>query len=364
MGDHAPLISIIVPVYNTARWLPRCLDSIQNQTFTDWECILSDDGSTDESGVICDEYAAKDPRFRVIHKENGGVSSARNAGLDKAAAPVILFADADDMLAPDLMEQACRLLKEDPEAMIIWGLSMNKSEFDASLSVPRTVTRSTLNAMSWNSALFANVYTQTYSAERIRRHHLRFDTALGSAEKVGEDHDFVLRYCALEKDRRDFPLFLINQPLYYYEQGNPNSIMHQLDRMDDSTNPRFLPDPEPGSCQSLLETLSGPGRPTPPSEEKALGEYLHHFLRAFAFGIWSAGQLGEPLPSGLFSRPELTGLLDLSKKHRFFTVYYLPFRLHMAKFSARLYAWEEEYHINYWRAREILYRLFFRGWKK
>ena len=73
-----PEISIIIPVYKAEKYLRRCLDSVLSQTLSNWECILVDDGSPDQSGAICDEYAAKDSRFRVIHKPNGGVSSARN----------------------------------------------------------------------------------------------------------------------------------------------------------------------------------------------------------------------------------------------------------------------------------------------
>lgn len=77
-----PKISVIVPVYNAEKWLRRCVDSILAQTFTDFEILLVDDGSSDTSGVICDEYASKDARVRVFHKPNGGVSSARNVALD------------------------------------------------------------------------------------------------------------------------------------------------------------------------------------------------------------------------------------------------------------------------------------------
>ena len=78
-----PKVSIIVPVYKAEKYLNRCVDSILAQTFTDWELLLIDDGSPDRSGEICDEYAKKDSRIRVIHKENGGVSSARQRGLDE-----------------------------------------------------------------------------------------------------------------------------------------------------------------------------------------------------------------------------------------------------------------------------------------
>ena len=99
-----PLISIIVPVYKVEQFLPRCIDSILNQTFTDFELLLIDDGSPDNSGAICDEYALKDKRVRVFHKENGGVSSARNVGLDNAKGEWITFIDADDCISHDFLE--------------------------------------------------------------------------------------------------------------------------------------------------------------------------------------------------------------------------------------------------------------------
>lgn len=99
---NTPTISIIVPVYKVEPYLRRCLESIQNQTFTDWECILIDDGSPDNSGSICDEYAQKDERFRVIHQENAGVAAARNAGLDDAKGEWIGFVDADDWIEGEM----------------------------------------------------------------------------------------------------------------------------------------------------------------------------------------------------------------------------------------------------------------------
>lgn len=95
------MISIIVPVYNIENYLPRCMDSLFAQTDSDFEIILVDDGSTDGSGSLCDQYATRDTRVRVIHKENGGLSSARNAGLSVAKGAYILFLDGDDYLAPN-----------------------------------------------------------------------------------------------------------------------------------------------------------------------------------------------------------------------------------------------------------------------
>ena len=97
-----PELSIIVPVYKTEKYLPKCIDSILSQTFTDFELILIDDGSPDRCGEICDEYAAKDGRIIVIHQENRGVSAARNAGLDIARGEYIGFVDSDDWIEPEM----------------------------------------------------------------------------------------------------------------------------------------------------------------------------------------------------------------------------------------------------------------------
>lgn len=95
---NTPQLSVILPIFNVDRWLPECLDSIRAQTFTDWEALLVDDGSTDFSGVMCDNYARRDPRFKVIHQRNRGVSAARNAGIEASTAPLLAFIDPDDFL--------------------------------------------------------------------------------------------------------------------------------------------------------------------------------------------------------------------------------------------------------------------------
>ena len=99
------LISIIIPVYNVAAYLPQCLTSVINQTMRDIEIILIDDGSEDEGGAICDEYASHDSRISVIHKSNEGLSAARNDGIELSSAPFILFVDADDWIEPNLCER-------------------------------------------------------------------------------------------------------------------------------------------------------------------------------------------------------------------------------------------------------------------
>ena len=102
-GSNKNLISVIVPVYNVELLLDRCVSSITNQTFTNLEIILVDDGSTDGSGMICDLWSDKDTRVKVIHKKNGGLASARNAGLVLASGNYISFVDSDDWISPEML---------------------------------------------------------------------------------------------------------------------------------------------------------------------------------------------------------------------------------------------------------------------
>ena len=114
-----PKVSIIVPVYKAEKYLNRCIDSILAQTFTDFELLLIDDGSPDRSGEICDEYAKKDSRIRVIHKENGGVSSARQRGLDESVGEYTMHADPDDWVEPEMLDELYKKAKEEDADMVI-----------------------------------------------------------------------------------------------------------------------------------------------------------------------------------------------------------------------------------------------------
>ncbi len=129
--ERIPKISVIVPVYGVEQYLPKCLDSLLNQTFRDLEVIAVDDGSPDRCGEICDEYGEKDSRVRVIHKENGGLSSARNAGLDIARGEFLSFVDSDDTVTPDCYEK-CTQYSEKYGADVVcfgnWEISMDTGE--------------------------------------------------------------------------------------------------------------------------------------------------------------------------------------------------------------------------------------------
>ena len=115
-----PAISIIIPVYNVEKYLRRCLDSVLNQTFTDWQAVCVNDGSPDGSDKILAEYAARDKRFVIVNKENGGLSDARNAGLPHATGEYIMYLDSDDFIHPQTMEIAHYMAKRDNSDIVSW----------------------------------------------------------------------------------------------------------------------------------------------------------------------------------------------------------------------------------------------------
>ena len=125
MVEGKILISIITPVYNVEKYLPQCIDSVIAQTFSNWELILVDDGSTDRSGAICDEYAAKDTRIRVLHKENSGQADSRNIALRMARADLIGYLDSDDWIEPDMYEVLYNTMMETGSDISVCGYFMS-----------------------------------------------------------------------------------------------------------------------------------------------------------------------------------------------------------------------------------------------
>ncbi|MBR0163505.1 MAG: glycosyltransferase [Lachnospiraceae bacterium] len=123
--DNSDVISVIVPVYNIERYLPECIESILEQTYRELEIILVDDGSTDQSGIICDRYAETDNRIRVIHKENGGLSSARNSGIDISCGSYLGFVDGDDCIHKQMYEILYRMIRISDAQIAACGYSQD-----------------------------------------------------------------------------------------------------------------------------------------------------------------------------------------------------------------------------------------------
>ena len=120
MKKYMPAISVIIPIYNVEKFLRRCLDSVLNQTFTDWQAVCVNDGSPDNSAAILKEFAARDKRFKIITKENGGLSDARNVGMENATGEYVMFLDSDDFLHPQTFEITHRLATREKAGMVTY----------------------------------------------------------------------------------------------------------------------------------------------------------------------------------------------------------------------------------------------------
>lgn len=187
-ADKQPLISVIVPVYNVEPYLRDCVDSILAQTYTNLEIILVDDGSPDNCPAICDEYAAKDARVIVIHRENGGLSDARNAGLSVCRGEYIMFVDSDDLLTANAVEVLYNLAKEQQVPFVIGGHQrFNKSsetvEQPESLQVKR---------FSKTEAMEDILRNGCASWGRIYHHSIHKDILFPKGE-INEDEAIVLQ---------------------------------------------------------------------------------------------------------------------------------------------------------------------------
>ena len=184
-----PEISIIVPVYNVENYLSRCLDSVLAQKHENWECILVDDGSTDRSGLICDEYSARDSRFISFHKPNGGASSARNFGITKARGEWIAFVDSDDSLLPGYLENLLNGTKNRAEIVLSNYGGRQKKKYIMEFQY---VEGNEMKEYFLKNKIFAlsAPYGKLYKRNIIEEHSLLFPEGI----YMGEDMIFLVRY--------------------------------------------------------------------------------------------------------------------------------------------------------------------------
>lgn len=220
-----PLISIIVPVYNAESTLNNCVDSIVHQKFTDWELLLVDDGSSDYSGRICDEYAAKDSRIKVFHKENGGVSSARNLGLDNACGEWITFCDSDDFVYSDWLNNYVENIANDID-LICQGFECDGILVDElketkvfGLSYRGNVREGVLLLDEIHSLGY--IWVKLFRRNVIDKNNLRFDVSFN----YWEDQEFCFRYfCYIKNivctDKVGYFYFLPDWKLKYHNKKN------------------------------------------------------------------------------------------------------------------------------------------------
>lgn len=208
-----PLVTVIVPVYKVEPYLRTCIDSIMAQTYSNLEIILVDDGSPDGCPVICDAYAAKDSRVRVIHKENSGVSDTRNRGIQAATGTWITFIDSDDQIAPGMIEALVNASPDEESTAAVGFARFSDEETLCSIEPAETVRCCDIRTFTRHrSGLFA--WGILYSRALIEKLHLRFDTSLGNLEDVA----WNMVYLSYIRN-----MYFIPDAMYYYRQ-NPTSI--------------------------------------------------------------------------------------------------------------------------------------------
>ena len=213
------MVSIIVPIYNIENYIRECLDSILAQTYPYFELILVDDGSPDNCGRICDDYAKGDNRIKVVHKVNGGISSARNAGLEVAKGEWIMHVDGDDWIEPDMIESLI-------EAAQITGADMVFGDFmkyGPSAGYNKLPTWSSDKKKSMTNYI---AYVMTTIWGSIAKRSLYADHSLKSPEDISycEDFHLIVRLCHFAKK-----VVNVHRPFYHYRY-RPTSIMSNMSR--------------------------------------------------------------------------------------------------------------------------------------
>ena len=208
-----PMVSIVVPIYNAENYLRRCVDSILNQEYTDFELLLVNDGSTDASGDICEEYGDQDPRVIVIQKENTGVSDSRNRALDRARGKYLQFLDSDDWITPDATRLFVRAAEEYGCDMVIsdfYRVVGERLSTKGDIEEEGVLTREEFAAhMMENPADFyyGVLWNKLYRRDIVEEHNLRMDTDINWCE----DFMFNLEYIRYAK-----VFYALHAPVYYY----------------------------------------------------------------------------------------------------------------------------------------------------
>lgn len=205
-----PKVSIIVPIYNSEAHLSRCIDSILAQTYSDFELILVNDGSIDNSGKICEEYAQKDSRISVIHTENGGTSSARNIGIEKSRGEYITFVDSDDTIYPNYLCTFSYNADFEVAGLETIGSNNDKNLPQASMLLSNNIDIANWFIDDYNALYLTTICSKMFRREIIKSNLLQFDLFL----KRGEDTIFVYNYISCCKNIKLNPIVIYK---YYFE---------------------------------------------------------------------------------------------------------------------------------------------------
>ena len=299
-----PKVSIIVPVYKAEKYLRRCVDSILAQTFRDWECILVDDGSPDGSGAICDDYAAKDPRITVIHKENGGVSSARNMALDKILGKWLTFVDSDDCLYPNALQRWVDVAEKN-------NLDLIQCHFNREYKEGQVVNDETevLSAPQYADAenYLTCVWGTLFTTSIVKEHSLRFDENV----RLGEDQIFLLNYMQYcSRIQR------IGDVLYFYRDNDQSAV--------NNSNPEY----EMASVSAFKELKSN----NPIAKKRCDTMMFNWFMSLTVFSDTPLQHINE-----LFSNVEIEYLSPKSYKASKVAFYLIRVNIPLTVIILRLY---------------------------
>lgn len=216
-------ISVIIPVYNKIRYISTVLQQVREQSFRDYECLLIDDGSTDGSGEVCDTFSAKDARFRVFHIPNGGVSHARNVGLDAARGEYITFIDADDEIDPDYLNHLMSCMESCGADLVISGGEKFWDDKEETVLIKHPVLKG-LVELSDCLESFAQVQKDTglygFCCAKLFKRTFCADTRFDEAIRLAEDLEFYIKLYG--KARK---VYFDDACLYRYRQEAENSSM-------------------------------------------------------------------------------------------------------------------------------------------
>ena len=218
---NVPLISIIVPVYNAQKYLSRCLESILNQTEKNWECIIVDDGSTDRSREICEEYILKDQRFMTIHQANGGVSSARQVGLERAKGEFVIHADSDDFIDPYMFETLISYQRETMSDLVIFDFyKIIGDKKERVIQQPNSLD----NKQVLSDIISGHIYASCWNKLIKRSLVAQYGTTFPKGINLGEDKCFWVDLL-----RNPVNVAYLSKPLYYYDITiNDNSLVRSI----------------------------------------------------------------------------------------------------------------------------------------
>lgn len=235
-------ISIVIPIYNIRPYLEQCIDSVLGQTYSNLEIILVDDGSTDGSGDICDRYAGRDARIKVIHKQNGGLVSARKAGLSAAAGDYVLCVDGDDWIEPDMVSRMLDAMLRERVDVVLCGF------FENTGGAERKVKHGTLSVRYNKAGLKETIYPDMFGRDfqwklfpyvwgKLFHRTCLLESQLQVDDRITMGEDVVCVYpCLLRAES----IFVMNESLYHYRQSVGSMIKQIGNRKDECDKYRVL----------------------------------------------------------------------------------------------------------------------------